>query len=49
MKEKKRSLTIIASDYFTYIGRHLPQQCTNDEFYYLPLHIISGGEGDRGS
>ena len=35
-KEKKRSLNVIASDYFTYLGRHLPQQCASDEFYYLP-------------
>jgi hypothetical protein len=40
-KEKKRSLTIIASDYFTYIGRHLPQQCANDEFYYLPRSEVA--------
>jgi hypothetical protein len=39
--EKKRSLTIIASDYFTYIGRHLPQQCANDEFYYLPRSEVA--------
>jgi hypothetical protein len=40
-KEKKRSLNAIASDYFTYIGRHLPQQCASDEFYYLPRSEVA--------
>lgn len=26
----------IAQDYFAYMGRHFPQQCANDEFYFLP-------------
>lgn len=32
----KRPLYEIASDYFNYLGRHLPQQCASDEFYFLP-------------
>ena len=32
----KRSLNQIAQDYFDYLGRHLPQQCASDEFYFLP-------------
>lgn len=32
----KRSLQTIARDYFDYLGRHLPQQCASDEFYFLP-------------
>jgi len=32
----KRSIKIIARDYFDYLGRHLPQQCASDEFYFLP-------------
>ena len=32
----KRPLDVVASDYFTYIGTHLPQQCLSDEFYFLP-------------
>ncbi|MFB0508225.1 MAG: hypothetical protein ACETWT_15985, partial [Thermodesulfobacteriota bacterium] len=39
--EKKRPLHAIASDYFTYIGRHLPQQCASDEFYYLPRSEVA--------
>ena len=35
-KGKKRSLDLIARDYFTYMGNHLPQQCLSDEFYFLP-------------
>lgn len=34
--EKKRLLQVIASDYFDYLGRHLPQHCANDEFYFFP-------------
>jgi len=26
----------IAEDYFVYLGRHLPQQCASDEFYFMP-------------
>ena len=33
---EKRSLQEIARDYFNYLGRHLPQQCASDEFYFLP-------------
>jgi len=33
---KKRTLQSIAADYFDYLGRHLPQQCASDEFYFLP-------------
>jgi hypothetical protein len=40
-ENNKRSLNIIASDYFTYIGRHLPQQCASDEFYYLPRSEVA--------
>jgi hypothetical protein len=33
---KKRSFNPIARDYFDYVGKHLPQQCASDEFYFLP-------------
>lgn len=33
---KRGSLDQIARDYFNYLGCHLPQQCANDEFYFLP-------------
>jgi len=36
MDNRKRSLNSIAKDYFQYLGRHLPQQCASDEFYFLP-------------
>jgi len=32
----KRPVSLIASDFFSYLGRHLPQQCASDEFYFLP-------------
>jgi len=32
----KRSLQTIARDYFGYLGKHFPQQCASDEFYFLP-------------
>ncbi len=35
-KEKKSPLELVAEDYFDYIGKHLPQQCASDEFYFLP-------------
>jgi hypothetical protein len=36
-KEKlQRPLTQIAGDYFDYLGRHFPQQCASDEFYFFP-------------
>ena len=34
--DTKSSLDQIARDYFNYLGCHLPQQCANDEFYFLP-------------
>ncbi|MFQ6078120.1 MAG: DUF885 family protein [Thermodesulfobacteriota bacterium] len=40
-EKDKRPLNLIASDYFTYIGRHLPQQCASDEFYYLPRSEVA--------
>lgn len=36
MDNSKRPVNIIASDFFGYLGRHLPQQCAGDEFYFLP-------------
>ena len=36
MDGNKRPVNIIANDFFTYLGRHLPQQCASDEFYFLP-------------
>jgi len=33
---KKRPLISIANDFFGYLGKHLPQQCASDEFYFLP-------------
>ena len=32
----KRSVHSIADDYFAYTGRHFPQQCASDEFYFFP-------------
>jgi hypothetical protein len=26
----------IAEDYFAYLGKHFPQQCASDEFYFMP-------------
>ncbi len=40
-RKNQRSLNAIASDYFTYIGSHLPQQCASDEFYYLPRSEVA--------
>ncbi len=34
--KKKRLLDQIAEEFFNYLGFHLPQQCANDEFYFLP-------------
>ena len=31
-----RDLSLIAEDYFGYMGRHFPQQCASDEFYFFP-------------
>jgi len=36
MPSEKRPLQGIASDYFRYLGKSLPQQCASDEFYFLP-------------
>jgi len=36
MKKERRPLSSIALDYFEYAGRHIPQQCASDEFYFLP-------------
>jgi hypothetical protein len=36
MRPKKSPLHSVAKDYFAYMGRHLPQQCASDEFYFLP-------------
>jgi hypothetical protein len=33
---RKRSIHSIAGDYFSYLGKHLPQQCASDEFYFFP-------------
>jgi len=46
-EKKKRSLDVIAGDYFNYIGRHLPQQCASDEFYYLPRSEVAIGHLSR--
>ncbi|MBL7210977.1 MAG: DUF885 family protein [Desulfobacteraceae bacterium] len=35
-KQKKRPIKQIANDFFDYLGRRLPQECANDEFYFLP-------------
>ena len=35
-RSAKRPLHTIAADYFGYLGRHLPQQCASDEFYFIP-------------
>jgi len=35
-KDRKRRQYRIAEDFFGYLGRHLPQQCASDEFYFLP-------------
>ncbi len=40
-KEEKRPLDVIANDYFTYVGSHLPQQCASDEFYFLPRSEVA--------
>jgi predicted RNase H-like HicB family nuclease len=34
--KKKGLLDQIAEEFFNYLGFHLPQQCANDEFYFLP-------------
>jgi hypothetical protein len=31
-----RDLSRIAEDYFAYMGKHFPQQCASDEFYFFP-------------
>ena len=37
----KRPLNSIASDFFSYLGGHFPQQCASDEFYFLPRSEIA--------
>lgn len=32
----KRTVLEIADDYFSFLGKTLPQQCASDEFYFLP-------------
>lgn len=32
----KNPIQPIAQEYFDYLGKHLPQQCISDEFYFLP-------------
>ena len=39
--KKKRPLELIASDFFDYLGKHLPQQCVSDEFYFLPRSEVA--------
>lgn len=34
--QNRRSTHDVAEEYFDYMGRHLPQQCASDEFYFLP-------------
>ncbi len=38
---KKRTLNLIASNFFNYLGKYLPQQCASDEFYFLPRSEIA--------
>ncbi len=33
---KTRPFSLIAREYFGYLGKHLPHQCASDEFYFLP-------------
>ena len=33
---KKPSLDFLAGEYFSCLGRYLPQPCASDEFYFLP-------------
>ncbi|NIO05738.1 MAG: DUF885 family protein [Proteobacteria bacterium] len=40
-KKRENPLNHIAKDYFDYLGRHLPQQCASDEFYFLPRSQIA--------
>jgi hypothetical protein len=50
-----RPLHSIAEDYFSYLGRHLPQQCASDEFYFFPrseaaepyLNLLDDPDPDR--
>lgn len=35
-KNDKRPPRQIANEFFEYLGKHLPQQCASDEFYFLP-------------
>jgi hypothetical protein len=36
LRKNRSDLEIIALDYFTYLGRNLPQLSASDEFYFLP-------------
>ncbi len=33
---EKKSFHTIGRDYFAYMGKHFPQQCASDEFYFFP-------------
>jgi hypothetical protein len=33
---EKKSLHAIAREYFAFMGKHFPQQCASDEFYFFP-------------
>lgn len=35
-KTRRRPIHSIAEDYFSYLGKHMPQQCASDEFYFFP-------------
>jgi hypothetical protein len=37
----KRHPGFIAKEYFDYLGKHLPQQCASDEFYFLPRSEVA--------
>jgi len=37
----KKRIDLIASDFFDYLGRHLPQECASDEFYFIPRSEIA--------
>jgi len=39
--KKQRPLHSVASDYFEYLGTHLPQQCASDDFYFLPRSEVA--------
>ena len=35
-RSEEKSPQSVAKDYFAYMGRHFPQQCASDEFYFFP-------------